>query len=112
MQHEQILQTLSSHSSEWHDLPIQEKVQLLDTMLANFQNLDTWNICNESLKTQLMDPQIEELDSVYEALISISVVKTQLTRLKTTLSSLVLGKAPEAKSIRNTADDLEHRKQR
>ena len=51
-----------------------------------------------------MDPQIEEIDSVYEALISISVVKTQLTRLKTTLSSLVLGKAPEAKSIRNTAD--------
>ena len=46
MQHEQILQTLSSHSSEWHDLPIQEKVQLLDTMLANFQNLEfqgTWN---------------------------------------------------------------------
>jgi len=51
-----------------------------------------------------MDPQIEEIDSVYEALISISVVKTQLTRLKTTLSSLVLGKAPEAKSIRTIAD--------
>jgi acyl-CoA reductase-like NAD-dependent aldehyde dehydrogenase len=74
----------------------------------NVQGHLEWS--SDSLRTQLMDPEVQGLEGAVEALISVSVMKGQMTRLRSTLSSLArTGAAPRPIStrVRKTATNEE-----
>ena len=104
MPHDILLNTLSANAPHWRALPLKDKIQLLDTMVIALQSLNVeghleWSAA--SLRTQLMDPVAQELEGAFEALISVSVIKGQLTRLRSTLLALSsTGAATRPKSLR------------
>jgi len=109
MPHDKTITKLSAHAQEWRSLPLTEKVAFLDTMIVALQDLEAEGhiaISNDSLRCQLMEPKEQAVESAVEALISISVIKGQLSRLRSTLFTLnKSGKAPAPVATRSRASE-------
>lgn len=107
--HEELLHSISSQAPNWRKTPLQRKVEILNEMIDLVEDLGVnqyieWS--SLSLQTQLMDPKVQAVETAFEAIVLVSVIKGQLSRLKENYSSLIKnGRAtpPVSTRIRKTS---------